>query len=38
MYIANIYKDSELPKNWTCKKFLQVQNEGGRSVKRNAEL
>ena len=35
MHISNIYKDNELPKDSTCKKFLQVQNEGSRSVKRN---
>ena len=37
MHISNIYKDNELPKDSTCKKFLQVQNEGGRSVKRNID-
>ena len=37
MHISNIYKDNELPKNSTCKKFLQVQNEGSRSVKRNID-
>ena len=30
----NIYEDNELP-NSTCKKFLQVQKEGNREVKRN---
>ncbi len=34
MHISNIYKNNELPKDSTCKKFLQVQNEGSRSVKR----
>ncbi len=33
-HINNIYEDNELP-NSTCKKFLQVQNEGNREVKRN---
>ena len=37
MHISNIYKDEELPKDSTCKKFLQVQNEGSRSVKRNID-
>lgn len=37
MHISNIYKDNELPKDSTCKKFLQVQNEGSRSVKRNID-
>ena len=27
MHISNIYKDKELPKDSTCKKFLQVQNK-----------
>ena len=36
-HIASIYKDNELPKDSTCKKFLQVQNEGTRSVKRNID-
>ena len=33
-HINNIYEDGELP-NSTCKKFLQVQKEGNREVKRN---
>lgn len=33
-HINNIYEDNELP-NSTCKKFLQVQKEGNREVKRN---
>ena len=37
MHISNIYKDNELPKDSTCKKFLLVQNEGGRNVKRNID-
>ena len=36
-HINNIYKDNELPINSTCKKFLQVQNEGNRSVRRNID-
>ena len=27
MHISNIYKDNELPKDLTCKKFLQVKKE-----------
>ena len=33
-HINNIYEDNELS-NSTCKKFLQVQKEGNREVKRN---
>ena len=36
-HIASIYKDNELPVDSTNKKFLFVQNEGGRSVKRNID-
>ena len=36
-HIASIYKDNELPIDSTNKKFLLVQNEGGRSVKRNID-
>lgn len=34
-HIRNIYQDAELQEERTCKKFLQVQTEGNRSVKRN---
>ncbi len=34
-HIKNIYSDGELDEVSTCKTFLQVQNEGGRSIKRN---
>lgn len=34
-HINNIYNDKELNADSTCKKFLQVQNEGNRQVKRN---
>jgi hypothetical protein len=34
-HIANIYKDSELAADSTCKKFLRVQIEGKRHVERN---
>jgi hypothetical protein len=37
MHISNIYKDNELSKDSTCKKFLHVQNEGSRSVKRKID-
>jgi hypothetical protein len=33
-HIRNIYQRSELQKERTCKNFLQVQNEGSRSVRR----
>lgn len=36
-HIASIYKDKELPVDSTNKKLLLVQNEGGRSVKRNID-
>ena len=35
LHINNIYKDNELEKDTTNKKFLLVQNEGNRQVKRN---
>jgi len=34
-HIGDIYQDAELQEERTCKKFLQVQAEGNRSVKRN---
>ena len=34
LHINNIYKDNELEKDTTNKKFLLVQNEGNRQVKR----
>ena len=37
MHIANIYKDAELKNNSTNKKFLLVQKEGNRNVKRNID-
>ena len=37
MHIANIYKDVELKKDSTIKKFLLVQKEGNRNVKRNID-
>ena len=37
MHISNIYKTKELPKEATSKKFLLVQNEGGRRVRRNID-
>ena len=37
MHIKNIYKDGELENNSTNKKFLLVQNEGNRRVKRNID-
>ena len=36
-HINSIYADKELPEISTVKKFLTVQNEGGRSVKRNID-
>lgn len=37
MHIRNIYKDEELNSDSTNKKFLLVQNEGNRQVKRNID-
>ena len=37
MHIKNIYKDGELENNSTNKKFLLVQNEGNRQVKRDID-
>ncbi len=34
IHIHNLYKEEELTKSATCKDFLQVQNEGGRSIQR----
>lgn len=36
-HIHNIIAEGELDENRTCKKFLQVQTEGSRSVKRQIE-
>ena len=36
-HIKNILEDGELSEMRTCKKFLQVQNEGNRQVKREIE-
>lgn len=35
LHLKNIYDEKELIREATCKDFLQVQNEGGRKVKRN---
>ena len=37
MHIKNIYNDGELEKNSTNKKFLLVQNEGNRQVRRDID-
>jgi hypothetical protein len=36
-HIRNVYKEKELEREATCKDFLQVQTEGGRSVSRKAQ-
>ena len=36
-HIKNILQEGELPENRTCKKFLQVQTEGNRQVKREID-
>jgi hypothetical protein len=38
IHLKSIYKEGELDKVSTCKDFLQVQNEGGRSVKRSIDF
>jgi len=38
IHIRNIFKEGELIEKGTCKDYLQVQNEGGRQVKRNLRL
>ena len=38
MHIRNIYKVQELPKDSTCKDFLQVQTEGNRQVSRSTKM
>ena len=38
IHIRNIFKEGELTEEGTCKDYLQVQNEGGRRVKRNLRL
>ena len=37
-HIKNIYEDGELDIEATCKDFLQVQNEGGREVRRERKF
>ena len=37
LHINNIYKDNELEKDSTNKKFLLIQAEGNRQVKRNID-
>lgn len=37
LHVKNIYEDGELKKVSTCKKYLQVQIEGSREVKRKAK-
>ncbi|MBE6133430.1 MAG: hydroxyacid dehydrogenase [Erysipelotrichaceae bacterium] len=38
MHIRHIYEEGELSETLTCKSNLQVQNEGGRTVKRTIKL
>lgn len=38
LHLKNIYKESELDENSTCKEFLQVQIEGNRKVNRNTKF
>ncbi len=38
MHLKKIFQQSELDEEATCKAFLQVQNEGGRNVKRNRKF
>lgn len=36
-HISNIFKEKELDKDSTVAKFATVQNEGGRTIRRNIE-
>lgn len=38
IHIGNIYKEEELEQDATCKDFLQVQTEGGRTVRRMSKF
>lgn len=38
MHIRNLYREGELMQESTCKDFLQVQNEGGRLIKRKIKF
>jgi len=38
MHTRNIYKDAELSETATCKKSLQVQTEGNRTVQRTIKF
>ena len=37
IHVNNVYKEHELKKESTCKDFLQVQNEGGRTIQRKVK-
>ena len=37
-HLRNIYKTDELNENRTCKEILQVQNEGGRAIRRKVKV
>jgi hypothetical protein len=37
-HLKNIYAEGDISQNATCKDFLQVQDEGGRAIERNAKL
>lgn len=37
-HLRNIYKTDELDEKRTCKEILQVQNEGGRNIKRKVKV
>jgi len=37
LHIKNVYSEGEVPQESTCKDYLQVQDEGGRSVSRNVK-
>lgn len=38
LHIKNLYEEKELEESSTCKDFLQVHQEGTRSVKRNRKI
>lgn len=38
MHVGNIYQESELQREGTCKDFLQVRKEGSRNVRRQVNF
>jgi len=38
LHLKNVYSDGELSEDATCKDFLQVQQEGNRTIERNKKI